>query len=353
MERFRKWLDKAISDISLGPLPIVILWGVGLGFGFGALLGALVLEPGQKMALAPIGGVAGPFLLIRRRKRLIRDWISEETASADENKKWSGAPRRKVIGIVVHCAHKVGYHSGLIVEIGEQQIVFQGCQPMPRELAESLETQAVEHPVSQSFQRAAAVQEGGAKVTAGGDFRGSCAHCEARQIAVCEACGSYFCSAPVGLFKTNPPCPACGNARTTDGLYGGLNALKALRGVAVDDESQASGQAGSDGFGFDESAWEGQAGENEKAAGSNDEADYAQAMREAMEKVNSVSDAKAEATARRFETMAQEAGLPKRTRMHYQLIAMLLNERAKGFRGTPDPTPPSDEEIKALLLTSS
>lgn len=91
-------------------------------------------------------------------------------------------------------------------------------------------------------------------------------------------------------------------------------------------------------------------GTNQHNGGQGPAEDYAEMMREALAVANTVSDAKAAARAEWMERKAKEPGLNKRTRQHYEMVAMLLRERAKGFQGRPDHSPPSDEEIRTLLL---
>lgn len=80
------------------------------------------------------------------------------------------------------------------------------------------------------------------------------------------------------------------------------------------------------------------------------EQDYASALRDAQTRANEISDHQAAKFAKVWEKMAKEPGLDPKIRLYRELVAMLLRERAKGFRGRPDTTPPTDDEIKGILF---
>lgn len=108
-------------------------------------------------------------------------------------------------------------------------------------------------------------------------------------------------------------------------------------------------------FEFDEREWQGEQGKDDRRRNPGDdrdhagEPDYASALRDAQATANTISDNKAAQRAAFFEKWAQEPGLHPKIRLYRELVAMLLRERAKGFKGRPDDSPVTDAEARRLL----
>jgi hypothetical protein len=112
---------------------------------------------------------------------------------------------------------------------------------------------------------------------------------------------------------------------------------------------QGESYQGNDGdFGFDEGAWNGRQGRG-KASASGGAPDYASALRDAQQEANKISDDKAAKFAKVWGKLAKEKGLDPKIRLFRELVAMLLSERAKGFKGRPDQSEPTQNEITKLI----
>lgn len=122
--------------------------------------------------------------------------------------------------------------------------------------------------------------------------------------------------------------------------------------------SDRSAPHGAGDFDFDEHAWTGQeerqrsSRPNSGASSQSGEPDYASALRDAQAEANKVSDAKAEKFARLWRKLSKEAGLHQKTRLFRELVAMLLEERAKGFKGRPDNSDPTEQEVTRARLAA-
>lgn len=120
------------------------------------------------------------------------------------------------------------------------------------------------------------------------------------------------------------------------------------------DSQTASGRQQSDfsqgnegDFGFDENAWQGEQRRGSSRSGSG-APDYASALRDAQQEANKISDERAAKFAKVWEKLANEPGLDPKIKLFRELVAMLLSERAKGFKGRPDQTEPTADEIRML-----
>lgn len=129
----------------------------------------------------------------------------------------------------------------------------------------------------------------------------------------------------------------------------------------IDDEEEFAGTRADDDAAFEDDDFtnrqQGSESGNEKSSGprynkaqaeADQKADYEAAMAWAINEANKVSNELAEAAARRMDRKAAKPGLHPRDVMQFSILASLLRERVKGWKGKAKPA--SDEEIDQLLL---
>lgn len=110
----------------------------------------------------------------------------------------------------------------------------------------------------------------------------------------------------------------------------------------IDDEDEGD-------FGYQESAFnDGGASAGNGQTGDR-EPDYASALRDAKKQAAQFSDEKAEKWAKWWTKYAQETSLPPKISLYRELVAELLWARAKGYKGTPDTSAPTEKEILQLI----
>jgi len=111
-------------------------------------------------------------------------------------------------------------------------------------------------------------------------------------------------------------------------------------------------------FDFNERAWSGNEsrgqGSTGRTSGNEGEPDYLSALRDAQAEARKISDEKAEQFAKLWRKLAKEDGLHQKTRLFRELVAMLLEERAKGFKGRVDKSEPTEQDVrKARMMLPS
>lgn len=120
------------------------------------------------------------------------------------------------------------------------------------------------------------------------------------------------------------------------------------------EQSQARDERASGDFDFNERAWSGNEGRgqssSERASDQGGEPDYASALRDAQAEAGKISDEKAEKFAKLWRKLAKENGLHQKTRLFRELVAMLLEERAKGFKGRADQSEPTEQEVRTARM---
>ena len=120
------------------------------------------------------------------------------------------------------------------------------------------------------------------------------------------------------------------------------------------EQSQARDERASGDFDFNERAWSGKEGHgqssSERASDHGGEPDYASALRDAQAEAGKISDEKAEKFAKLWRKLAKENGLHQKTRLFRELVAMLLEERAKGFKGRADRSEPTEQEVRTARM---
>ncbi|MEO4045361.1 hypothetical protein AAFN47_27530 [Hoeflea sp. CAU 1731] len=322
-----------------------------ISFGGSVAFGALIvltggssperIVPGFLLALAYIPAIMGLLGLWEDHKKartFNRNFHDINSPHGSAN-----VPTGRKIGLVVSCSRNLGDYTFVGLTATPTGLHLEESESISAEIAKEVRAQSKDISIAGVTDGSRWLNQKTPTTAAG--FGHICCSCLNGVMLLCN-CNSYFCSSQD---RKQNICPDCG----TDPAKHGRQPFR-LFGMPLDRQHAAGGgkgqgSAADDEFGFDENAkaW----GGTDSTSGDREPPDdYAEMMRQAMETANGVSDARAEAMAEKMDQLAKKPGLTERTRQHYEMVAMLLRERAKGFKGRPDPSPPSDEEVRAIHL---